>query len=400
MDKTIKIKVRNLTKIFGTQPNKALEMRNQGMKRPEILEKTGQTLGLSNINFDVYDGELLVIMGLSGSGKSTLIRCLNRLIEPTEGQIFIDDEEITQLSDKDMLEMRRKHFSMVFQNFALFPHRTVQENAEFGLEIRGVNKEERHRIVSEVLKQVGLEEWAHSFPHQLSGGMQQRVGIARALANDGGVLLMDEAFSALDPLIRKDMQQELQELQYRTKKTTIFITHDLDEALNIGDRIILLKDGEIVQEGTPEQILSRPADNYVARFIEGVDKTRVLTASSAMRPARVTARSSDGPRTTLHKMTESGFDSLYIIGRDRRFIGLIDAAGVRRAIEDKADDLTAYLDKDVPTVGPDEPLNNLFGLFAERSIPIAVVNEDKQLIGVVIKGAILDELAKAGEPAA
>lgn len=400
MDKPIKIKVRNLSKVFGANPKRALELRNQGLKRPEILEQTGQTLGLSNINFDVYEGELLVIMGLSGSGKSTLIRCLNRLIEPTEGHVLIDDQEITGISDKALLEMRRKHFSMVFQNFALFPHRTVRENAEFGLEIRGIDKEERKRISLEVLDQVGLSEWADAFPHQLSGGMQQRVGIARALANDGGVLLMDEAFSALDPLIRKDMQQELQELQYRTQKTTIFITHDLDEALNIGDRIILLKDGEIVQEGTPEQILSRPADDYVARFIEGVDKARVLTARSAMRPARVTARPTDGPRTALHKMTESGFDSLYIVGRDRRFIGLIDASAVRRAIQDQADDLSAYLDKDVPTVSPDEPLNNLFGLFAERSIPVAVVNEEQQLLGVVIKGAVLDELAKAGEPAA
>lgn len=400
MDKPIKIKVRNLSKVFGANPKRALELRNQGLKRPEILEQTGQTLGLSNINFDVYEGELLVIMGLSGSGKSTLIRCLNRLIEPTEGHVLIDDQEITGISDKALLEMRRKHFSMVFQNFALFPHRTVRENAEFGLEIRGIDKEERKRISLEVLDQVGLSEWADAFPHQLSGGMQQRVGIARALANDGGVLLMDEAFSALDPLIRKDMQQELQELQYRTQKTTIFITHDLDEALNIGDRIILLKDGEIVQEGTPEQILSRPADDYVARFIEGVDKARVLTARSAMRPARVTARPTDGPRTALHKMTESGFDSLYIVGRDRRFIGLIDASAVRRAIQDQADDLSAYLDKDVPTVNPDEPLNNLFGLFAERSIPVAVVNEEQQLLGVVIKGAVLDELAKAGEPAA
>lgn len=399
MNTNIKIKVRNLSKVFGSHPKRALEMRNQGMKRPEIFTKTGQTLGLSNINFDVYEGELLVIMGLSGSGKSTLIRCLNRLIEPTEGQIFIDDKDIVLLSDKDLLEMRRQHFSMVFQNFALFPHRTVLQNAEFGLEIRGIDAAQRTATAMESLEQVGLKGWEDAYPDQLSGGMQQRVGIARALANDGGVLLMDEAFSALDPLIRKDMQQELQELQYRTKKTTIFITHDLDEALNIGDRIILLKDGEIIQEGTPEQILSRPADEYVARFIEGVDKARVLTASSAMRPARITARPTDGPRTTLRKMTESGFDSLYIVGRDRRFIGLIDAAAVKQAIQDQADDLSAYVDNTVPTVNPEEPLNNLFGLFAERSIPIAVVNTDQQLLGVVIKGAVLEELAKAGEPA-
>ena len=219
----IKIKVRNLSKVFGSQPKRALELRQQGLKRPEILEKTGQTLGLYNINFDVYEGELLVIMGLSGSGKSTLIRCLNRLIEPSTGQIFIDDEEITHASEKKLLEMRRRFFSMVFQNFALFPHRTVLENVEFGLEIRGIAKAERTAIAQNTLEQVGLENWANAYPNQLSGGMQQRVGIARAIANDGGVLLMDEAFSALDPLIRKDMQQELQELQYRTKKTTMVI---------------------------------------------------------------------------------------------------------------------------------------------------------------------------------
>ena len=216
-----KIQVRGLSKVFGNQPKKALELRDQGLKRPEILEKTGQTLGLSNITFDVKEGELLVIMGLSGSGKSTLIRCLNRLIEPTEGDIIIDGENIPKLSDKELLECRRRHFSMVFQHFALFPHRSVQLNAEYGLEIRGIDKAERAQKARAALKQVGLEGWEDAFPSQLSGGMQQRVGLARALANDSTVLLMDEAFSALDPLIRKDMQQELLELQHRMKKTTI-----------------------------------------------------------------------------------------------------------------------------------------------------------------------------------
>ncbi len=215
MDETrpVKIQVRGLSKVFGKQPKKALELRDQGLKRPEILEKTGQTLGLSNISFDVYEGELLVIMGLSGSGKSTLIRCLNRLIDTTEGEIVIDGENIPTLGEKALLECRRRHFSMVFQNFALFPHRTVQQNAEFGLEIRGVEKSERQSIAHNALKQVGLEGWEDAYPNQLSGGMQQRVGLARALANDASVLLMDEAFSALDPLIRKDMQQELLQLQ-------------------------------------------------------------------------------------------------------------------------------------------------------------------------------------------
>lgn len=394
---SVKIKVRNLSKVFGANPRRALEMRNTGMKRPEIFEKTGQTLALSNINFDVYEGELLVIMGLSGSGKSTLIRCLNRLIDPTEGEIRVDDDAITGIGDKQLLEARRRHFSMVFQNFALFPHRTVLQNAEFGLEIRGADKAERLQTARAALEQVGLKGWEDSYPHQLSGGMQQRVGLARALANDASVLLMDEAFSALDPLIRKDMQQELQELQFHTKKTTIFITHDLDEALNIGDRIILLKDGEIVQEGTPEQILTSPANDYVARFIEGVDKARVLTARNAMRPVRATAREGDGPRTVLHKMSENGIDSIYITSRDRRLLGLVDAATINQALKDKKDHIGDLIDTDVPTVGPDEPLNTMYGMFSPRSVPVAVVDEGGRLLGVVVKGAVLDELAKAGE---
>ncbi|SFH72325.1 quaternary amine ABC transporter ATP-binding protein [Modicisalibacter xianhensis] len=392
-----KIQVRGLSKVFGNQPKKALELRDQGLKRPEILEKTGQTLGLSNITFDVKEGELLVIMGLSGSGKSTLIRCLNRLIEPTEGDIIIDGENIPKLSDKELLECRRRHFSMVFQHFALFPHRSVQLNAEYGLEIRGIDKAERAQKARAALKQVGLEGWEDAFPSQLSGGMQQRVGLARALANDSTVLLMDEAFSALDPLIRKDMQQELLELQHRMKKTTIFITHDLDEALNIGDRIILLKDGEVVQIGTPEEILTQPADEYVARFIEGVDMSRVLTARHAMRPVRATARIDDGPRTVLHKLSENGLDSIYVTSRERKLVGLIEADVANRAARDGKGSLEGLLSDDFPRVGPDEPLHNLFAMFNEKSFPIAVVDDEQRLLGVVVKGAVLAELAEAGE---
>lgn len=393
----VKIKVRGLSKVFGKQPHKALELRNQGMKRPEILEKTGQTLGLSNISFDVYEGELLVIMGLSGSGKSTLIRCLNRLIDTTEGEIIIDGENIPKLSEKALLECRRRHFSMVFQNFALFPHRTVQQNAEFGLEIRGIEKNERHKIAHNALKQVGLEGWEDAYPNQLSGGMQQRVGLARALANDATVLLMDEAFSALDPLIRKDMQQELLQLQAKMQKTTVFITHDLDEALNIGDRIVLLKDGEVVQIGTPEEILTKPADDYVRRFIEGVDRARILTAESAMRPLRTTARVSDGPRTALHRMRDHSIDSIYVIDNDRHLQGLLEADAASRAIEQGANSITDYLSQDFRSVTLEEPLHNLFAMFSEKSFPIAVVDEQQRLLGVVVKGAVLDELARAGE---
>jgi len=396
-NRNVKIRVRNLSKVFGSQPKKALELRNQGQKRPEILDKTGQTLGLSNIDFDVYEGELLVIMGLSGSGKSTLIRCLNRLIEPTEGEIVIDGEDIPQLDDKALLECRRRHFSMVFQNFALFPHRTVQQNAEFGLEIRGIEAAERAEIAQKALKQVGLEGWADAFPNQLSGGMQQRVGLARALANDSTVLLMDEAFSALDPLIRGDMQQELLELQHRMQKTTVFITHDLDEALNIGDRIILLKDGEIVQIGTPEEILTNPADEYVERFIEGVDMSKILTAEHAMRPVRATAREDDGPRTTLRKMSEHGLDSIYVTSRDRTLLGLVEVDALEQAANQGKDHIRELMTQDFRSVGPEEPLHNLFAMFSEKSFPIAVVDAEKRLQGVVVKGAVLDELAQAGD---
>lgn len=393
----VKIQVRGLSKVFGKQPQKALELRNQGLNRSDILEKTGQTLGLSNISFDVFEGELLVIMGLSGSGKSTLIRCLNRLIDTTEGEIIIDGENIPALGEKALLECRRRHFSMVFQNFALFPHRTVRQNAEFGLEIRRVDKAERQKTAQTALTQVGLDGWEEAYPNQLSGGMQQRVGLARALANDSSVLLMDEAFSALDPLIRKDMQQELIQLQSKMQKTTVFITHDLDEALNIGDRIVLLKDGEIVQIGTPEEILTKPADDYVRRFIEGVDRSRILTAESAMRPVRTTARDSDGPRTALHRMRDHSIDSIYVTDRDRRLIGLLEAEMASSAIEAKSETITHHLTQDFRKVPPDEPLHNLFAMFNDKSFPIAVVDEQQRLLGVVVKGAVLDELARAGE---
>lgn len=393
----VKIRVRGLSKVFGTAPEKVLQLREQGFNRQEILEKTGQTLGLSNVSFEVREGELLVIMGLSGSGKSTLIRCLNRLIEPTAGEIVIDGENIPALNEKALLQCRRRHFSMVFQNFALFPHRTVQQNAEYGLEIRGEDKAQRARKARDALKQVGLEGWEDAYPNQLSGGMQQRVGLARALANDSSVLLMDEAFSALDPLIRRDMQQELLALQAKMKKTTIFITHDLDEALNIGDRIILLKDGEIVQIGTPEEILTHPANHYVERFIEGVDMSRVLTVSSAMRPARATARDGDGPRTALHRMREHGLDSIYVVDRERQLLGIISAEAADQAVRQGLESIRDVLDTDYPRVGPDEPLHNLFAMFGKRNCPIAVLDAQGRLMGVVVKGSVLARLAEAGE---
>lgn len=278
-----KIEVKNTTKIFGKNTKRASQLLNEGKTKNEILKATGATVGVKNASFDVYEGEIFVIMGLSGSGKSTLVRLLNRLIDPTMGNILLDGEDIVKMNKEQLRNVRRKKIGMVFQNFALFPHKTILENAEYGLEIQGVAKVERQAKAKESLGLVGLAGYEDQYPSQLSGGMQQRVGLARALANGPDVLLMDEAFSALDPLIRKDMQDELLQLHNDMGKTIIFITHDLDEALRIGDRIALMKDGEIVQVGTPEEILMSPSNEYVERFVEDVDLSKVLTAGHIMK---------------------------------------------------------------------------------------------------------------------
>ena len=280
------VEVRNVSKIFGKSPKAAIDLLKQGKSKKEILKATGQTVGVNNVNFKIYPGEIFVIMGLSGSGKSTLIRMFNRLIDPTIGEILIKDEDIVKMNAARLREVRQKRISMVFQNFALFPHKTILENTEFGLEIKKVPPDERREKAMKALEVVGLKGYEHQFPSQLSGGMQQRVGLARALASDTDIILMDEAFSALDPLIRKDMQDELLEIQEQYKKTIIFITHDLDEALRIGDRIALMKDGSVIQLGTPEQIMMNPANEFVEKFVEDVDLSKVLTASHVMKRGR------------------------------------------------------------------------------------------------------------------
>jgi glycine betaine/proline transport system ATP-binding protein len=281
-----KIQIQNLSKIFGKHPKRALNLLDQGVNKDDIFNQTGQAVGLANVCFDVNQGEILVIMGLSGSGKSTLIRCINRLVQPTCGKILIDNQDITHIPKKQLLALRRRKFGMVFQHFALFPHRNILQNTAYGLEIQRIDKKTREQQALDVLKLVGLEGWEHARPHQLSGGMQQRVGLARALAVDPDILLMDEAFSALDPLIRRDMQQELITLQQGVHKTIVFITHDLDEALRIGDRIVLMKDGQVVQIGTPKQIVTQPADQYVARFVENIDTSKMLNIISKQEVAQ------------------------------------------------------------------------------------------------------------------
>ncbi|KZZ17311.1 glycine betaine/L-proline ABC transporter ATP-binding protein, partial [Oleiphilus sp. HI0079] len=282
------VEVKNLYKVFGDQPKKALQLLQSGQDKDEIFNKTGMTIGVKDANLQIEEGEIFVVMGLSGSGKSTLVRLLNRLIEPTQGEVLIDGEDITKMDTHGLREVRRKKISMVFQSFALMPHLNVLENAAFGLELSGVDVSERQEAALAALAQVGLEAYPDSYPDELSGGMQQRVGLARALANDPDIMLMDEAFSALDPLIRTEMQDELVQLQAKHQRTIIFISHDLDEAMRIGDRIAIMQGGEVVQVGAPDDILHNPANDYVRSFFRGVDVSNVFTAGDIAQKKQVT----------------------------------------------------------------------------------------------------------------
>ncbi len=390
-EQTIKLQVQNVTKIFGKSPKKALQLIKEGYSKADILKQTGCTVGVNQANFEVYAGEIFVIMGLSGSGKSTLVRMLNRLIEPTIGKIELDGMDVVKMNKAELREIRRKKISMVFQKFALLPHRTVLENTEYGLEVQGVDKESRKQKALESLKLVDLEGYENQYPSQLSGGMQQRVGLARALANDPDILLMDEAFSALDPLIRKDMQDELLELQSRMEKTIIFITHDLDEALKIGDRIALMKDGAIVQIGTAEEILMNPSNEYVERFVEDVDLSKVLTAGHVMKRAEF-VQVDKGPLVALQMMRDLGISSIYVVDKKQNLLGAVTAEEASKAVN-QGKTLTAILEKDIKTVTKEMLLVDLFELVSEAVIPVAVVDEENRLRGVVIRGAVLGALS-------
>ncbi|HLR43364.1 MAG TPA: glycine betaine/L-proline ABC transporter ATP-binding protein [Pseudogracilibacillus sp.] len=389
------IEVDGLTKVFGKNTKEALKLLDDGASKEEILNKTGCTVAVNNASFSVEQGEFFVIMGLSGSGKSTLIRLINRLIEPTKGTIKVEGKDISNLDKKDLREVRRKKLSMVFQRFGLFPHRTVLENAEFGLEIQKMDKEKRAEIAQKSLDLVGLGDYAHQYPGQLSGGMQQRVGLARALTNDPEVLLMDEAFSALDPLIKKDMQDEMADLQSKMQKTILFITHDLDEALRLGDRIALMRDGAIVQIGTPEEILTNPANDYVEKFVEDVDRSKVLTAKHVMKRPETVNIDRHGPRVALERMRAEGISSILVVNKDRKLKGYVTADDVLAARRKEQTDLHEILRTDIQQVGTDKPMNEIFELIYDSPVPIAVV-EDERLVGVLVRGAIIAGLANEG----
>lgn len=388
-----KVKVKELTKIFGHNPKKAIPLLKDGMSKKEILDKTGLTVGVNRCSFEVEDGELFVIMGLSGSGKSTLIRLINRMIEPTYGDVYIDDKNISKLDEEGLRDARREKMSMVFQNFALFPHYTILENASYGLTVKNGQTESGNKKAMEALKLVGLEGYEDQYPDQLSGGMQQRVGLARALATDTDILIMDEAFSALDPLIRKEMQDELVYLQSEMKKTVLFITHDLNEALKIGDKIAVMKDGEILQVDSPEQLLSNPKNDFIREFVQDVDRSKVLTAENVMTRPDTININRHGPKAALSKMLMSGNSSIFVVNNKRELLGYVLAEDASNAYAKGQKNLEGIIRDDMITIDKDYPLENVVTSIQDAKIPITVV-EDKILRGIIIKGTVLAALSR------
>lgn len=388
-----KIKIENLDLIFGRRKEQAKELIKQGKSKEEILDKTGCTVAVNDANISINEGEIFVIMGLSGSGKSTLLRCVNRLIEPTSGTVTIEGTDVTKATDKELRAMRRTDISMVFQHFGLLPHRTVSSNVAFGLEIQGVDEKERKEKAYNTIKVVGLEGYEEMMTGELSGGMQQRVGLARALCTDPEILLMDEAFSALDPLIRNQMQDELIDLQKKVKKTILFITHDLDEALKLGDRIAIMKDGRIVQIGTPEDILVDPADDYVKAFVENVDRSTIVTASAIMfdKPTKVNI-DKHGPTYTLKTMRDKGLNILPVVDNDDVFKGFVKDTDIAVLKKRDARDIKSAVITEAPMVAPDTPVADLLPLYLDYSLPIAVVNGGKKLRGIVIHASVISEM--------
>ncbi|MEV3815242.1 glycine betaine/L-proline ABC transporter ATP-binding protein ProV [Aeromonas salmonicida] len=394
---TVKLEVKSLYKIFGEQPEKVFKLLEKGHDRASILKKTGQTLGVHGVDLAIHEGEIFVVMGLSGSGKSTLVRLFNRLIEPTRGQVLIDGEDIAAISDSELRQVRRKKISMVFQSFALMPHLSVLENAAFGLELAGVPLLERQESARQALNQVGLSQWVDSFPDALSGGMKQRVGLARALANDPDILLMDEAFSALDPLIRTEMQDELLKLQASHQRTIVFISHDLDEAMRIGDRIAIMQDGQVIQVGTPDEILSQPANDYVRAFFRGVDLANVFSARdivSRKQMPLIKKHTTDGPGNALRQLKDQEREFGYVVDRSRRFLGVVSVESLGQAVKNKGSLEQALLADIQPILG-DTSLNELISQVASAPCQVPVVEEDGTYLGLISKANLLNTLDRS-----
>ncbi len=385
------VAVQGAYKVFGKRPKEAVTRLRAGSTRDDV--RALGTAAVIDASFEVHPGEIFVVMGLSGSGKSTLIRMLNGLNPTTEGSITVFGEEVVGREPKELRELRRRRMSMVFQHFALLPHRSVMENVAYGLELQGVGSEDRNERARYWLERVGLAGWEDSMPDELSGGMQQRVGIARALAADTDVLLMDEAFSALDPLIRREMQEQLVELQQELNKTIVFITHDLNEAMFLGDRIAVMRDGRIVQIGTPNEILTDPANDYVAQFVQDVDRAKVLTAGDVMEPPHAVVFASAGPRTALRLMRDQQTSACFVTTAGRKLLGVVRDKDVLRQVREGSTDLTERLRPTPGVVYKDQLVADLFELAVESHLPVAVIDEHDRLLGVVPRVTLLAALA-------
>ena len=392
------IVIKDLWKVYGKDTKRVFQKNLHNKSKEEIQNETGCIVGMRDINLEIKKGEFYILMGLSGSGKSTLIRALIRLVKSTKGSIEINGEDVTKMSSDQMIQFRRKTFGMVFQHYGLLPHMTVLENAAYGLKIRGVDKEERNKKALEVLDTVGLKGWEDYFPTSLSGGMQQRVGIARALANEPEILLMDEPFSGLDPLIRRQMQDELVELQSKLQKTIIFVTHDLHEALKLGDRIAILRNGEVVQVGTPEDIITHPADDYVQEFVQDASPAKVLTASSIMSDIPVITYAWEGPKTALTLMRGEKKRMGYVVNEKRKFLGVVTAKELQRLVDsgEKHKTIPATSIEKVESVHPDVLIEDLFSIATQNPYPIPVVDEHDKLLGRISSDTIFDSISSNG----
>jgi glycine betaine/proline transport system ATP-binding protein len=391
------VRAEGLYKVFGRRADQAVRQLKEGASRQDVA-KLGATAAVIDASFEVQPGEIFVVMGLSGSGKSTLIRMLNGLWETTDGHVYVDDIDIANVSDAELRRVRKEKISMVFQHFALLPHRTVLQNAAYALDIQGVEKEERLTKAAEALEMVGLAGWEDKFPVQLSGGMKQRVGLARALAAGSDIMLMDEAFSALDPLIKREMQDQLVQLQSSLNKTIVFITHDLNEAMRLGDRIAVMRDGRIDQIGTAEEVLNDPANDYVAQFVADVDRTRVLTASSVMEPAQYVVNAQAGPREAQHAMREKQMSAAFAVGRrDNKLHGVVYDKDVVKAVGRGDTSIEAIIDPEVSAVHQETYLVDLFAPSAESQLPLPVIDDEKRLVGVIPRVTLLSAMASVAE---
>ncbi|MGK7919685.1 MAG: glycine betaine/L-proline ABC transporter ATP-binding protein [Trichodesmium sp.] len=389
-----KIIIENLIKIYGKKNLAALKLFREGKTRDYILKSTGNVLGLADISLEINPGELFVIMGLSGSGKSTLVRCINRLINPTSGYIYIDGEDVAHADEKRMREIRLNKISMVFQRFGLFPHKTVAENVEYGLKMRGVKTINRRQKAIETLEIVGLSKWADYKPTSLSGGMQQRVGLARALATDAEILLMDEAFSALDPLTRAEMQDELLRLQKELHKTIVFISHDMQEGLKLGDRIAVMKEGAIVQLGTPEELITNPKNDYIRAFTQEVNSAEIIKVGSIISERASLLIGKDSVSSGLQQMLEHNLQVMYIVDRQNQPIGLVSQEILEGSLKEGSEDIKAIMKTSFPMIDISAHLKDIFYLY-KQGLPLAVVNDQKEFQGMVKAVDVLTTLGQS-----